>query len=59
VGGFFNRGDETARRGIIRMQPLAADDVAAVLADIATAGPKSGVMEIAGHSRPDSLRLSR
>jgi uncharacterized protein YbjT (DUF2867 family) len=32
-------------------QPIAADDVAAIVADVALAGPRSGIVEIAGPER--------
>jgi uncharacterized protein YbjT (DUF2867 family) len=32
-------------------QPIAADDVAAVVADVALAAPRSGIVEIAGPER--------
>ncbi|QEH35799.1 RmlD substrate binding domain protein [Aquisphaera giovannonii] len=35
------------------MQPIASDDVAAALADVATAGPRDGTVEIAG---PEPIR---
>jgi uncharacterized protein YbjT (DUF2867 family) len=38
-----------------RFQPIAADDVAATLADIATAAPKNGAVELAG---PESSSLA-
>ena len=37
------------------MQPLAADDVAAALADVAMASPANGVLEVAG---PESLSIA-
>jgi uncharacterized protein YbjT (DUF2867 family) len=36
------------------MQPIAADDVAAALADVATNGPVNGTVEVAG---PEAIRL--
>lgn len=49
-----------AEKGAVRlstapMQPLAADDVAAALADVATAAPVNGVAEVAG---PESLPMA-
>ncbi len=32
-------------------QPIAADDVAAIVADVALAAPRSGIVEIAGPER--------
>src|SRR5262249_13760240 len=37
------------------MQPLAADDVAAALADVAMGSPANGVLEVAG---PESLSIA-
>jgi uncharacterized protein YbjT (DUF2867 family) len=41
-------GTDTARVADAPMQPLAADDVAAALADVAVASPAGGMMEVAG-----------
>src|SRR5262249_9945896 len=41
-------GTDTVRLPSARMQPLAADDVAAVLADVAMGSPANGVLEVAG-----------
>jgi uncharacterized protein YbjT (DUF2867 family) len=35
----------------VRFQPVAADDVAAVVADVALAAPRNGIVEIAGPER--------
>lgn len=48
--------DSSADGNIVRLppvlfQPIAADDVAAVVADVAIAAPRSGVVEIAGPER--------
>jgi uncharacterized protein YbjT (DUF2867 family) len=45
---------DTIRLSAALMQPVAADDVAAALADVATAAPINGVAELAG---PERLRL--
>jgi uncharacterized protein YbjT (DUF2867 family) len=54
----FLRGiaDESADGSVVRLspglfQPIAADDVAAVVADVALAAPKNGIVEIAGPER--------
>ena len=39
-------------------QPIAADDVAAVVADAALAAPRNGIVEIAGPERARSTKLS-
>jgi uncharacterized protein YbjT (DUF2867 family) len=44
---------QTVRVPPVLMQPIAADDVAAVLADVALAKPLNGMVEIAG---PDPIR---
>ncbi len=48
--------DSSAAGGIVRLspglfQPIAADDVAAVVADVALAAPRNGIVEIAGPER--------
>jgi uncharacterized protein YbjT (DUF2867 family) len=48
-----DRGDEV-RVSPARIQPIAAEDVAAALADIAQARPAGGIIEVAG---PDGYRL--
>ena len=54
----FLRGiaDEATKGNIVRIspgafQPIAADDVAAFVADVALAAPKNGIVEIAGPER--------
>ena len=41
----------TVRLSPVLFQPIAADDVAAVVADVALAAPRSGIVEIAGPER--------
>jgi uncharacterized protein YbjT (DUF2867 family) len=48
--------DSSAKEGIVRLspglfQPIAADDVAAIVADVALAAPRNGIVEIAGPER--------
>src|ERR1700730_164044 len=48
--------DSTADGNVVRLspglfQPIAADDVAAVVADVALAAPRNGIVEIAGPER--------
>jgi uncharacterized protein YbjT (DUF2867 family) len=48
--------DEGANGNVVRIspglfQPIAADDVAAIVADVALAAPRSGIVEIAGPER--------
>ena len=48
--------DARADRNIVRLppglfQPIAADDVAAIVADVALAKPRNGIVEIAGPER--------
>jgi uncharacterized protein YbjT (DUF2867 family) len=54
----FLRGiaDESADGNVVRLspglfQPIAADDVAPIVADVALAAPKNGIVEIAGPER--------
>src|ERR1700740_2552288 len=54
----FLRGiaDSSANGNIVRLppilfQPIAADDVAAIVADVALAAPRNGIVEIAGPER--------
>jgi uncharacterized protein YbjT (DUF2867 family) len=56
VGGLaqFAAEGETVRLPPVLMQPIAADDVAAVMADVAIAVPLNGTLELAG---PEPLRL--
>jgi uncharacterized protein YbjT (DUF2867 family) len=48
-------GADTVRLPSAPMQPLAADDVAAALADVAMGSPANGVLEVAG---PESLSIA-
>jgi uncharacterized protein YbjT (DUF2867 family) len=53
VGGI---ADSSADRNTVRLppilfQPIAADDVAAMVADVALAAPRGGIVEIAGPER--------
>src|SRR5262249_62105436 len=48
--------DSSAAGSIVRLspglfQPIAADDVAAIVADVALAAPRNGIVEIAGPER--------
>ena len=48
--------DEAAHGNVVRVspglfQPIAADDVAAIVADVALAAPRNGIVEIAGPER--------
>ena len=48
--------DSSADGNVVRLppilfQPIAADDVAAIVADVALAGPRNGIVEIAGPER--------
>lgn len=45
---------ETVRLSSVLMQPIAANDVAAALADVAVSAPANGIVELAG---PEPLRL--
>src|SRR5205823_7045889 len=54
----FLRGiaDSSADGNIVRLppvlfQPIAADDVASIVADVALAAPRNGIVEIAGPER--------
>ena len=60
VGGLaqFATEGQTVRLPPVLMQPVAADDVAAVMADVATAVPLNGTIDL-GRSRTDSARRSR
>jgi uncharacterized protein YbjT (DUF2867 family) len=46
---------QTVRLSTAYMQPMAADDVADVMADVALAAPLNGILEIAG---PERARFS-
>jgi uncharacterized protein YbjT (DUF2867 family) len=48
--------DDTVRLPPVLIQPEAADDVAAVLADIATSAPRNDIVELAG---PELFRLDQ
>jgi uncharacterized protein YbjT (DUF2867 family) len=48
-------GVDTARVSDAPMQPLAADDVAAALADVAVGSPANGMLEVAG---PEALPIA-
>jgi uncharacterized protein YbjT (DUF2867 family) len=56
VGGIaeFSTDGQTVRLPPAMMQPIAADDVAAALAEVATAEAKNGTVEIAG---PELVRM--
>jgi uncharacterized protein YbjT (DUF2867 family) len=56
VGGLaqFAAEGQTVRLPPVLMQPIAADDVAAVMADVAIASPLNGTIELAG---PEPIRL--
>jgi uncharacterized protein YbjT (DUF2867 family) len=56
VGGIaqFSTEGQTVRLPSALMQPIASDDVAAILADIAVEEPVNGLVEIAG---PESIRM--
>jgi uncharacterized protein YbjT (DUF2867 family) len=54
IGGTGADGD-TIRLPTAPMQPLAADDVAAALAEVAVAAPVNGIVEVAG---PESLPVA-
>ncbi|WP_437186756.1 SDR family oxidoreductase [Planctomicrobium sp. SH668] len=56
VGAIAQSGtDETGiRLPPVLMQPIASGDVASALAEIATAGPKNGLVEVAG---PEPIRM--
>jgi len=55
LGGIAGQGDGEIRLPTAPMQPLAADDVAAALADIALKPPLNGTVEVAG---PESLSIA-
>lgn len=46
--------DDVVHLSAVMMQPIAADDVAAALAEIATESPANGIVEIAG---PEPMRM--
>lgn len=55
LGGIAGKGDGEVRLSTAPMQPLAADDVASALADVAERSPASGMLEVAG---PESLSIA-
>jgi uncharacterized protein YbjT (DUF2867 family) len=55
LGAIAGTGTDTVRVPDAPMQPLAADDVAAALADVAVGSPANGVLEVAG---PESLSMA-
>jgi uncharacterized protein YbjT (DUF2867 family) len=55
LGAIAGPGTDTVRVSDAPMQPLAADDVAAALADVAVGSPAGGMLEVAG---PESLSMA-
>ena len=55
LSAIAGQGAGTVRVPDAPMQPMAADDVAAALADVAVASPANGVLEVAG---PESLSMA-
>ena len=55
LGGIAGQGGGEVRLPTTPMQPLAADDVAAALADVALKPPVNGTVEVAG---PESLSIA-
>jgi uncharacterized protein YbjT (DUF2867 family) len=55
LGAIAGPGADTVHVPDAPMQPMAADDVAAALADVAVAPPANGMLEVAG---PDSLSIA-
>ncbi|WP_165227284.1 SDR family oxidoreductase [Aquisphaera insulae] len=55
LGGIAGRADGEVRLSTAPMQPLAADDVASTLADVALKPPANGTLEVAG---PESLSIA-
>jgi uncharacterized protein YbjT (DUF2867 family) len=55
LGGIAGQGDGEVRLSTAPMQPLAADDVASALADVALKSPANGMLEVAG---PESLSIA-
>jgi uncharacterized protein YbjT (DUF2867 family) len=57
LGGIADLGAEgnTVRLSTAPMQPVAADDVAATLADVALASPANGIIELAG---PEKMSIA-
>jgi uncharacterized protein YbjT (DUF2867 family) len=55
LGAIAGPGADTVRLPNAPMQPMAADDVAAAVADVAVASPAGGILEVAG---PESLSIA-
>jgi uncharacterized protein YbjT (DUF2867 family) len=55
LGAIAEPGADTARVPDAPMQPIAADDVAATLADVAVGSPANGILEVAG---PEALSMA-
>ena len=55
LGAIAGSGTDTVRVSDAPMQPMAADDVAAALADVAEGTPANGIVEVAG---PESLSIA-
>jgi uncharacterized protein YbjT (DUF2867 family) len=55
LGAIAGTGTDTVRLPDAPMQPLAADDVAAALADVVVASPVNGMLEVAG---PESQSIA-
>jgi uncharacterized protein YbjT (DUF2867 family) len=55
LGAIAGSGADTVRVSDAPMQPLAADDVAAALADVVVGSPANGMLEVAG---PDALSIA-
>jgi uncharacterized protein YbjT (DUF2867 family) len=55
LGAIAGQGADTVRVSDAPMQPMAADDVAAALADVAVGSPANGMLEVAG---PESLPMA-
>jgi uncharacterized protein YbjT (DUF2867 family) len=55
VGAIAGSGADTVHVPDAPMQPIAADDVAATLADVAVGSPVNGVVEVAG---PEALSMA-
>jgi uncharacterized protein YbjT (DUF2867 family) len=55
LGAIAGPGADTVRVSDAPMQPIAADDVAAALADVAEGSPAGGIVEVAG---PESLSIA-
>jgi len=55
LGAIAGPGADAVRLSSAPMQPLAADDVAAALAEVAVGAPANGIVEVAG---PESMSLA-